>query len=163
EEGEEGEAPTGSLGSLTDGSGSANDGDEGTEGEDEESSIIERITAWFEELFSGSADGGSGSGSADEDATDEDGEGNGEGEGEGEGEDTGDTVINSAELDADVLLAVGSLAAAGIAVGIAANGGVNLPPLPGVDVGVVCELPQEGIDFLKGNGSMQPDECLPEN
>ena len=151
-----------SLGSDSEGSSGSDNG-----GDTADPSIFDQIGEWISDLFDGgSSDSEGGEGSSDSEGGSTGSDSNDEGtddETEGEGEDTGDTVINSAELDADVLLAVGSLAAAGIAVGIAANGGVNLPPLPGVDVGVVCELPQEGIDFLKGNGSMQPDECLPEN
>ncbi|MBB1022662.1 hypothetical protein G6030_15440 [Dietzia sp. E1] len=149
EDAEEGDIPTGSLGSITDGLGSA---DDETEDEDEET------PGSLEDLFgTGSASSSdTGSGSADE-GNDEDDEIPGE-DGD-EDETSGD---GSVELNAETVLAVGSLAAAGIAAGIAVSGGVDLPALPAVDVGIVCELPQEGIDFLKGNGSMQPDECLPE-
>ncbi|HJC28308.1 MAG TPA: hypothetical protein H9759_02825 [Candidatus Dietzia intestinipullorum] len=68
----------------------------------------------------------------------------------------------TSSLEGNELLALGSLAAVGIGVGIAVSGGVNLPPLPDLNVGVVCNLPQEGIDFLKDNGSMEQDECEPE-
>ncbi|MFN3338670.1 MAG: hypothetical protein ACK40Z_03145 [Dietzia sp.] len=64
--------------------------------------------------------------------------------------------------DAGTLLALGSLAAAGIGIGLVVSGGVNLPPLPAINVGIVCNLPQEAIDFLKDNGSMQQEECEPE-
>jgi hypothetical protein len=63
--------------------------------------------------------------------------------------------------DAAGLATIGSLAAAGIGIGLAVSGGVNLPPLPEINVGLVCNLPQEGIDFLKYNGSMEQDECEP--
>ena len=63
---------------------------------------------------------------------------------------------------AGALLGAGSLAAGGIAICLIVSGGVNLPALPGIDVAAVCNLPQEGIDFLKGAGSMEPQECLPE-
>ncbi|MBZ4231808.1 hypothetical protein LAN31_24600, partial [Mycobacterium tuberculosis] len=61
-------------------------------------------------------------------------------------------------VDAGSLLAVGSLAAAGIGIGLAVSGGVNLPPLPEINVGLVCNLPPEAIEFLKDNGSMERDE-----
>ncbi|HIW66535.1 MAG TPA: hypothetical protein H9878_00100 [Candidatus Dietzia merdigallinarum] len=57
--------------------------------------------------------------------------------------------------------AVGSLALPAVAIGIAVSGNAGLPPLPEVNVGAVCNLPPEAIDFLKGNGSMEPEECLP--
>ena len=63
------------------------------------------------------------------------------------------------------LLALGSLAAIGVGVGMASSGGSNipgLPPLPEINVGLVCNLPQEAIDFLKDNGSMKQEECEPE-
>jgi len=63
--------------------------------------------------------------------------------------------------DAAGLATIGSLAVAGIGIGLAVSGGVNLPPLPEINVGLVCNLPQEGIDFLKYNGSMEQDECEP--
>jgi hypothetical protein len=63
--------------------------------------------------------------------------------------------------DAAGLATIGSLAVAGIGIGLAVSGGVNLPPLPEINVGLVCNLPQEGIDFLKSNGSMEQDECEP--
>ena len=56
-------------------------------------------------------------------------------------------------------MALGSLAAGGIAIGIVVTGGVDLPPM---DFAQVCNLPQEGIDFLKNNGSMEQEECEPE-
>ncbi|MBB0998395.1 hypothetical protein G6024_15110, partial [Dietzia maris] len=79
----------------------------------------------------------------------------------------GSTVIVEGSLgdsgsDAGDLATLGSLAAAGIGIGIAVSGGVNLPPLPEINVGAVCQLPQEAIDFLKYNGSMEQDECEPE-
>lgn len=57
--------------------------------------------------------------------------------------------------------ALGSLALPAVAIGIAVSGNAGLPPLPEVNVGAVCNLPPEAIDFLKGNGSMEPEECLP--
>ena len=57
---------------------------------------------------------------------------------------------------------MGSLAAGSIGLGLAISGGVNLPPLPAINVGAVCNLPQEAIDFLKDNGSMERHECEPE-
>lgn len=77
-----------------------------------------------------------------------------------------DAVLGStggAGLVAGALLGAGSLAAGGIAIGLASSGGVNLPALPAIDVAAVCNLPQEGIDFLKGAGSMEPHECLPQD
>ncbi|TCW23441.1 hypothetical protein [Dietzia cinnamea] len=68
----------------------------------------------------------------------------------------------SNSLDAGAILAVGSLAAGSIGLGLAISGGVNLPPLPAINVGAVCNLPQEAIDFLKDNGSMERHECEPE-
>ncbi|MBB1044835.1 hypothetical protein, partial [Dietzia sp. DQ11-44] len=65
--------------------------------------------------------------------------------------------------DAADLATLGSLAAVGIGVGLAVSGGVNLPPLPEINVGLVCNLPPEAIDFLKDNGSMERDECEPED
>ncbi|MBB1028560.1 hypothetical protein G6026_12890 [Dietzia sp. DQ11-38-2] len=64
-------------------------------------------------------------------------------------------------VDPATLLALGSLAAGGIAIGLAVSGGVNLPPLPRVNVGLVCNLPPEAIEFLKDNGSMERQECEP--
>lgn len=64
--------------------------------------------------------------------------------------------------DAGAFLAVGSLAAGSIGLGLIVAGGVDLPPLPAVNVGAVCNLPQEAIDFLKDNGSMERHECEPE-
>ena len=64
--------------------------------------------------------------------------------------------------DAAGLATIGSLAVAGIGIGLAVSGGVNLPPLPEINVGLVCNLPPEAIDFLKSNGSMEQDECEPE-
>ncbi|WP_194860551.1 hypothetical protein [Dietzia sp. SYD-A1] len=64
-------------------------------------------------------------------------------------------------VDPATLLALGSLAAAGIGIGLAVSGGVNLPPLPRVNVGLVCNLPPEAIEFLKDNGSMERQECEP--
>ncbi|MEH6820582.1 MAG: hypothetical protein V7706_11625, partial [Dietzia psychralcaliphila] len=63
--------------------------------------------------------------------------------------------------DAGTLLALGSLAGAGIGIGLVVSGGVNLPPLPEINVGLVCNLPPEAIEFLKDNGSMERDECEP--
>ncbi|MBB1047132.1 hypothetical protein, partial [Dietzia cercidiphylli] len=68
---------------------------------------------------------------------------------------------NGGSSDPATLLAVGSLAAAGIGIGLAVSGGVNLPPLPQINVGLVCNLPPEAIEFLKDNGSMERDECEP--
>ncbi len=79
----------------------------------------------------------------------------------GNGSKAGDSVTNIAGSDAGAILAVGSLAAGSIGLGLAISGGVNLPPLPEINVGLVCNLPQEGIDFLKYNGSMEQDECEP--
>ncbi|NLD85639.1 MAG: hypothetical protein GX636_06970 [Actinomycetales bacterium] len=59
------------------------------------------------------------------------------------------------------LLVVGALAAGSIGLGLALSGGINLPGLPAIDVAAVCNLPQEAIDFLKDNGSMERHECLP--
>ena len=82
------------------------------------------------------------------------------------------SVIEGSEAgggsDAGTLLAVGSLAAVSIGVGLAVSGGSNLPaipglpPLPEINFGIVCNLPPEAIDFLKDNGSMEQDECEPE-
>ena len=93
--------------------------------------------------------------------------GSASGSGEGGGSDfgSGDIIVDGSgegSLDAGTVLALGSLAAAGIGIGLAVSGGVNLPPLPEINVGLVCNLPQEGIDFLKNNGSMEQDECEPE-
>ena len=73
--------------------------------------------------------------------------------------------LDSGSLGAEEILALGSLAGAGIAIGLIVSGGVNLPALPGlpaIDVAAVCNLPQEAIDFLKDNGSMERHECEPE-
>ena len=64
--------------------------------------------------------------------------------------------------NAGAILAIGSLAAVGVGVHSVANAGVQLPPLPAINVGAVCNLPQEAIDFLKDNGSMERHECEPE-
>ena len=40
--------------------------------------------------------------------------------------------------------------------------GSTLPPLPEIGIPGVCNLPQEAIDFLKDNGSMEQDDCEPE-
>ena len=136
------------FGSLTDMLGSLSSGSDDGE-ENEEDSLFGSL----EDIFSGSSEGGSGS----EGSEGTDGE---EPPVPGTGND--ETPGSGGEIDAGTLLALGSLAGAGIAIGIAVNGGVNLPPLPGVDVGAVCNLPQEGIDFLKNNGSMEQDECEPE-
>ncbi|HHX84873.1 MAG TPA: hypothetical protein GX694_06015 [Actinomycetales bacterium] len=60
-------------------------------------------------------------------------------------------------------VAIGSLAAVGVGVHSVANAGIQLPPLPRIDVPAVCALPQEAIDFLKDNGSMEQQECEPED
>lgn len=151
-EGSNGDASEGNLssGSLTPNSGTGSD-DDSTD--DDSFDFLGSLEEAFGSDDTGSDNGDTGSGSNDE-GTNED---------EGEDDDDDEAVIvNSTELDAEVLLAVGSLAAAGIAAGIAVNGGINLPPLPAIDAGVVCTLPPEAIDFLKGNGSMQQDECEPE-
>ncbi|MDJ0423006.1 hypothetical protein QNA14_10735, partial [Dietzia kunjamensis] len=83
---------------------------------------------------------------------------------------SGDVIVDGslpesgsgAGSDAGTLLALGSLAGAGIGLGLVVSGGVNLPPLPEINVGLVCNLPPEAIDFLKSNGSMEQDECEPE-
>ena len=80
----------------------------------------------------------------------------------GNGSKAGDSVTNIAGSEAGAILAVGSLAAGSIGLGLAISGGVNLPPLPAINVGAVCNLPQEAIDFLKDNGSMERHECEPE-
>ncbi|MDV7999649.1 hypothetical protein R4P08_00165, partial [Rhodococcus sp. IEGM 1408] len=84
-----------------------------------------------------------------------------------DGTGSGDSVTNitgsaNGSTDPATLLTLGSLAAAGIGIGIVVSGGVNLPPLPQIDLGIVCTLPPEAIDFLKSNGSMEQDECEPE-
>ncbi|MGX1768456.1 hypothetical protein ACWIE7_09125 [Dietzia sp. NPDC055343] len=127
------------FGSLTDTLGSLSSGSDGGE-ENEEDSLFGSL----EDIFSGSSEGSNGEETPDPGANNQ------------------ETPGSGGEIDAGTLLALGSLAGAGIAIGIAVNGGVNLPPLPGVDVGAVCNLPQEGIDFLKNNGSMEQDECEPE-
>ena len=75
-----------------------------------------------------------------------------------------DIVGSSSGSEAAVgaALAIGSLAAVGVGVHSVANAGVQLPPLPAINVGAVCNLPQEAIDFLKDNGSMERQECEPE-
>ncbi|MBB1016662.1 hypothetical protein G6012_15330, partial [Dietzia schimae] len=92
--------------------------------------------------------------------------GSASGSGEGAGSDFGSGDINvpgsGAGSDAGTILALGSLAGAGIGIGLIVSGGVNLPPLPEINVGLVCNLPPEAIDFLKDNGSMEQDECEPE-
>ncbi|MCT2097772.1 hypothetical protein M3E00_04095 [Dietzia cinnamea] len=80
----------------------------------------------------------------------------------GNGSKAGDSVTNIPGSEAGAILAVGSLAAGSIGLGLAISGGVNLPPLPAINVGAVCNLPQEAIDFLKDNGSMERHECEPE-
>ena len=65
--------------------------------------------------------------------------------------------------DSEDIMTLGSLAAVSIGIGLAVSGGVNLPALPEVNLGFVCQFPQEAIDFLKNNGSMERDECLPED
>ena len=80
----------------------------------------------------------------------------------GNGSKAGDSVTSIAGSEAGAILAVGSLAAGSIGLGLAISGGVNLPPLPAINVGAVCNLPQEAIDFLKDNGSMERHECEPE-
>ncbi|MBS7549026.1 hypothetical protein, partial [Dietzia massiliensis] len=79
---------------------------------------------------------------------------------------SGDIVVapgSGTGSDSEDLMALGSLVAGGIAVGLAVQGGIALPPLPEINVGAVCQLPQEAIDFLKNNGSMERDECEPED
>ena len=89
----------------------------------------------------------------------------------GTGSDFGSGDINvpgsGTGSDAGTILALGSLAGAGIGIGLIVSGGVNLPgstlpPLPEINLGIVCNLPPEAIDFLKDNGSMEQDECEPE-
>ncbi|WP_042330294.1 hypothetical protein, partial [Dietzia sp. UCD-THP] len=74
---------------------------------------------------------------------------------------TGSANGGAGSSDPATLLALGSLAAAGIGIGLAVSGGVTLPPLPRVNVGLVCNLPPEAIEFLKDNGSMERQECEP--
>jgi len=133
------------FGSLTEGStDEAGDLDFGS---------LESITDSFDSLSAGSTDeaGDLDFGSLTAGSTDEAGDLD-------FGSDGTDIFLGS---DAAGLATIGSLAAAGIGIGLAVSGGVNLPPLPEINVGLVCNLPQEGIDFLKYNGSMEQDECEP--
>ena len=75
---------------------------------------------------------------------------------------TGSAGKGSSDNGSGTILALGSLAGAGIGIGIIVAGGVNLPPLPEINVGMVCNLPPEAVDFLKDNGSMKQEECEPE-
>ena len=156
------------LGSVTDslGEGSSDLGSV-TDSLGEGSSDLGSVT---DSLGEGSSDLGSvtdslGAGSLGDILGELTGSASGSGEGGGSDFGSGDIIVDGSgegSLDAGTVLALGSLAAAGIGIGLAVSGGVNLPPLPEINVGLVCNLPQEGIDFLKNNGSMEQDECEPE-
>ncbi|RBA33626.1 hypothetical protein DQ226_12120 [Dietzia maris] len=142
---------TGSLDKIATGSGSGSKDAGSTE-----------LKGSLDEIVTGSGSGSKGAGSTElKGSLDEIATGS-----SGNGSKTGDSVTNIAGSgggsDAGALLAVGSLAAGSIGLGLAISGGVNLPALPEINVGLVCNLPQEGIDFLKNNGSMEQDECEPE-
>ncbi|WP_291082658.1 hypothetical protein, partial [Dietzia sp. UBA5065] len=74
----------------------------------------------------------------------------------------GSTGSGETGSDTGSLLALGSLAVAGIGIGLVVSGQVQLPPLPEINLGIVCTLPPEAINFLKDNGSMKQEECQPE-
>ncbi|MGX1597594.1 hypothetical protein ACWIDS_11090, partial [Dietzia maris] len=123
-----------------------------------------------ESLTGGSEEGGSlDAGSLGDILGELTGSASGSGEGAGSDFGSGDVTVpgSGAGSDAGTILALGSLAGAGIGIGLIVSGGVNLPgsalpPLPEINVGLVCNLPPEAIDFLKDNGSMEQDECEPE-
>lgn len=150
----------GTDGQLSSGSLTPNPGT--GDGDDEEEDAPGFLGS-LEDIFSGSSEAGSDNGSGSDEGTEDDDEV----PGDDEDEDaptfgSGDINVNGS-LGTEEIMMLGSLAGAGIAVGLAVQGGVTLPPLPEVNLGFVCQLPQEGIDFLKNNGSMERDECEPED
>ena len=116
-----------------------------------------------DELGTGSDTMSAGTGS-DELGTGSDTLSSGSGEAGGSDFGSGDIIVDGSLEggSTDEALALGSLAAVSIGIGLAVSGGVNLPGLPEINVGLVCNLPPEAIDFLKDNGSMEQDECEPE-